>query len=439
MEDILSTSSLALLIGGNHSHSTPKKFLHYLLQNRGHFWTYAIFWQAIRGVDGRLALSWGDGHFQGSNGKKTARDHHIQSLFNDGLVDSSNGEVVADSEWFYMLSVTKYFVNIDDLFVRTFNSDSYQWLVGDHELQFSDCDRVKEAYSQGIKTFVCISTSWGILELGSSDTIKKDCGLLQLSKAMFSHGGRAQIPSPIHHFGDEKGNNHDLQDIRKINLFIESESANSELEIPPALESPNYDRSRKKTRKTSIQGQETVMNHVEAERQRRQKLNKRFYALRSVVPNVSRMDKASLLSDAVTYINELKSKVKDLESKLNKFGNHKYNNDKNMFGGREILLQETAQSSTVTTSSSMDNNDNVPINMEVDVKIIGSEAILRVLSPDINYPSAKLMNALRELKLRTQYASISNVKGMMLQDVVIGLPEALTSEDVLRTAILRTL
>ncbi|XP_012858919.1 PREDICTED: transcription factor ABA-INDUCIBLE bHLH-TYPE-like [Erythranthe guttata] len=39
-----------------------------------------------------------------------------------------------------------------------------------------------------------------------------------------------------------------------------------------------------------------TMNLVEAERQRREKLNHRFYALRYVVPNVSRMDKASLLS-----------------------------------------------------------------------------------------------------------------------------------------------
>lgn len=60
------------------------------------------------------------------------------------------------------------------------------------------------------------------------------------------------------------------------------------------------------------------MNHVEAERQRREKLNHRFYALRSVVPQVTRMDKASLLSDAVAYINELKAKVDKLESKLHR-------------------------------------------------------------------------------------------------------------------------
>lgn len=55
---------------------------------------------------------------------------------------------------------------------------------------------------------------------------------------------------------------------------------------------------------------------MEAEPQRREKLNHCFYALRSVGPNVLRMEKALLLYDAVSYKKELRSKVEELESQL---------------------------------------------------------------------------------------------------------------------------
>jgi hypothetical protein len=65
---------------------------------------------------------------------------------------------------------------------------------------------------------------------------------------------------------------------------------------------------RKRGRKPA-NGREEPLNHVEAERQRREKLNQRFYALRAVVPRITKMDKASLLSDAIAYIQELEARL----------------------------------------------------------------------------------------------------------------------------------
>ncbi|XP_010449085.1 PREDICTED: transcription factor DYT1-like [Camelina sativa] len=56
--------------------------------------------------------------------------------------------------------------------------------------------------------------------------------------------------------------------------------------------------------------------NLEAERRRRQKLHVRLMALRSHVPIVTNMTKASIVEDAITYIGELQKNVQSLSEKL---------------------------------------------------------------------------------------------------------------------------
>ncbi|KAJ8568249.1 hypothetical protein K7X08_020971 [Anisodus acutangulus] len=171
-------------------------------------------------------------------------------------------------------------------------------------------------------------------------------------------------------------------------------------------------RPRKRGRKLA-NGREKPLNHVEAERQRREKLNQRFYALRAVVPNVSKMDKASLLGDAISYINELKSKLQnteldreDLKSQVEELASK----DSRRPGGPPPPNQDLKMSSY--TGSKI-------VDLDIDVKIIGWDAMIRIQCNKKNHPAARLMAALMELDLDVHHASVSVVNELMIQQATV--------------------
>ncbi|URE12169.1 hypothetical protein MUK42_22278 [Musa troglodytarum] len=56
--------------------------------------------------------------------------------------------------------------------------------------------------------------------------------------------------------------------------------------------------------------------NISMERSRRRNLNEKFYALRSVVPNVTKLDKASIITDAIDYIQQLQEQERTVLAEL---------------------------------------------------------------------------------------------------------------------------
>ncbi|GAA0154184.1 basic helix-loop-helix transcription factor [Lithospermum erythrorhizon] len=84
----------------------------------------------------------------------------------------------------------------------------------------------------------------------------------------------------------------------------------------------NYDfkinQGAKRVRQPTASRLPQPQDHILAERRRREKLSQRFIALSALVPGLKKMDKASVLGEAVKYLKQLQEKVKTLEEKTRK-------------------------------------------------------------------------------------------------------------------------
>ncbi|CAH2040766.1 unnamed protein product, partial [Thlaspi arvense] len=285
----------------------------------GSDWTYAIFWQVSKSKSGNSALIWGDGHCREPKGKLEEGDRKKRALRKlyacFGGSEEGNFaaklDLVSDVEMFYLTSMYYSFpFDKPSSPSQSFNTDG-------------GFDSLKS----------------GVVEIGSVKPIAEDQSLIQTVKTAFagplplqakvlpkifghelSLGSAKSRPMTISFspkVEDDSGyasESYEVQAVGHKQVF--GNSSNGPRSDDGEAKLFNQKRGRK-----PANGREEPLNHVEAERQRREKLNQRFYALRAVVPNISKMDKASLLGDAITYITELERKIRILETEKDMVGN----------------------------------------------------------------------------------------------------------------------
>ncbi|CAN4111437.1 unnamed protein product [Withania somnifera] len=171
-------------------------------------------------------------------------------------------------------------------------------------------------------------------------------------------------------------------------------------------------RPRKRGRKPA-NGREEPLDHVEAERQRREKLNQRFYALRAVVPNISKMDKASLLGDAIAYITELQKKLRDMESE------------------RELRLGSTSRVGVASEDSlSSEIQMHGP---DINIESANDEVIVKVSCPLERHPISRVIQTFKEAQINVVESKLSAGNGTVYHTFVLKSSgsEQLTKEKLL--------
>ncbi|XP_010441529.1 PREDICTED: transcription factor bHLH28-like [Camelina sativa] len=421
--------------------TTLQKRLHAVLSGTHEPWTYAIFWKPSDfDLSGESVLKWGDGVYNGDDEEKTGRRlrrtikktipsspeekerwskvlRELNSMISGEPFpvveedDAKDDVEVTDTEWFFLVSMTWTFGNGSGLAGKAFTTYNPVWVTGSDQIYGSGCDRAKQGGVLGLQTIVCIPSDNGVLELGSTEQISQNSNLFNKIRYLFSFEGSkyfsgaptsAQFRSSIHN-----PNPNPVYQPIQINLSGE------EMVIPEMK--PGKKRGRK-----PMHGREKPLNHVEAERMRREKLNHRFYALRAVVPNVSKMDKTSLLEDAVRYINELKSTAENAESERNAVQNQ-------LNELKKITGRQNATSSVVCN----DDKENVS-ELKIEVKAMGSDVMIRVESGKRNHPGARLMNALMDLELEVSHASISVMNDLMIQQATVKMGLRIYEQEQLR-------
>ncbi|XP_077222740.1 transcription factor bHLH35-like [Tasmannia lanceolata] len=172
----------------------------------------------------------------------------------------------------------------------------------------------------------------------------------------------------------------------------------------------------------------TPKNNIDSERKRRKKLNDSLYALRAVVPRISKMDKASTIKDAIKYIQELHEQEKKIQA--------------------EIIELETLKQKKIPicdiehTSLSLSQSNKKRTDQSCDSKVTGGQrtatievlelrvyevgertSVISITCSKKTDTMVKLFEVFESLKLKIITANITALSGRLLKTVFVEADE----------------
>ncbi|KAJ0090365.1 hypothetical protein Patl1_14141 [Pistacia atlantica] len=165
--------------------------------------------------------------------------------------------------------------------------------------------------------------------------------------------------------------------------------------------------------------------NIVSERNRRKKLNERLFALRAVVPNISKMDKASIIKDAIDYIQELHDQERRIQEEIVELESGK--TKKNLCYDFEqelpVLLRSKKKKTDQFNDSTGSRTSPIEI-LELRVNPMGEKTlVVSITCSKRTDTMVKLCEAFESLKLKIITANITAVAGRLLKTAFIEADE----------------
>ncbi|KAG6589686.1 Transcription factor bHLH35, partial [Cucurbita argyrosperma subsp. argyrosperma] len=166
----------------------------------------------------------------------------------------------------------------------------------------------------------------------------------------------------------------------------------------------------------------SATKNIASERNRRRKLNERLFALRSVVPNITKMDKASIIKDAIDYIQDLHEQERRVQTEISELESGKFKITGCEFDQElPLLLRPKRKKTEKYFSYGSPASRTSPIEVQdLSVTYMGDRTIAVSMTCCKRADSmVKLCEVFESLKLKIITANISAVSGRLLKTVFI--------------------
>lgn len=147
-------------------------------------------------------------------------------------------------------------------------------------------------------------------------------------------------------------------------------------------------------------------DHIMAERKRRERLSQRFIALSALIPGLKKMDKASVLDDAIKYVKKLRERLNLLEQQT-----PKHTVQSVVYVNKSSLSSEdgkaSSKSSSMENSSKGNGDDKLGLlTPEIEARVVDRNVLVRIHCEKKKGLLVKSLAELEKLQLTVVNASI---------------------------------